>query len=61
MREEQYRRLVARAQAIDEEEAFEAARSMAEALGVKGPDMEDFWREATDGVSHQETGGGAGG
>lgn len=34
MREEQYRRLVARAQAIDEEEAFEAARSMAEALGV---------------------------
>lgn len=50
MRDELYRKLVLRAQAIDEEEALEAAQGMADAMGVEGPDMEEVWRwiEASD-------------
>ena len=50
MREALYRKLVLRAQAIDEEEAFEAAQGMADSMGVEGPDLEEVWRwiEASD-------------
>lgn len=42
MREELYRMLAARAQAIDEAEMLEAAGAMAEALGVEGPQLEPW-------------------
>lgn len=50
MREDLYRKLVLRAQAIDEEEALEAAQGMADSMGVEGPDLEEVWRwiEASD-------------
>lgn len=44
MRDELYRKLTLRAQAIDEEEAFAAAQGMADSMGVEGPDMEEVWR-----------------
>ncbi len=42
MREELYRMLAARAQAIDEAEMLEAVGAMAEALGVEGPQLEPW-------------------
>lgn len=52
MREELYRMLDARAQAIDEAEMLETAAAMAEALGVAGPELEPWeeWGEETGDV-----------
>lgn len=58
MREALYGQLMRRAQAIDEEEAFEAAQGMAEAMGVEGPDLEDLWREIEASDAELATGGG---
>lgn len=52
MREELYRMLDVRAQAIDEAEMLETAAAMAEALGVAGPELEPWeaWGEETGDV-----------